>query len=121
MGETDVRDRLAQIRTLLAAERTFSAWIRTGLAGVGGGLVIVKLIPFHQVAHQRAAHTAGQLLVIWGAAIFIFAVVDYWTTYKRLEIKDASTALPISITVITALLFVAVAFILWTTFTVMGP
>ncbi len=120
MGETDVRDKLAQIRTLLAAERTFSAWIRTGLAGVGGGLVIVKLIPFRNIGHQKAAHAAGQLLVIWGAAIFIFALLDYWATYKKLDIKDASTALPLSIALITAILFVAAIVILWTTFSAVG-
>ncbi|MDP3450588.1 MAG: DUF202 domain-containing protein [Anaerolineaceae bacterium] len=36
-------DELASKRTALAAERTFSAWIWTGLAGVGGGIAVARL------------------------------------------------------------------------------
>lgn len=37
MQENFKQEELASERTLLAAERTFSAWIRTGLAALGGG------------------------------------------------------------------------------------
>ncbi|MCL6473409.1 MAG: DUF202 domain-containing protein [Firmicutes bacterium] len=87
MSDTEVRDKLAQIRTLLAAERTFSAWIRTGLAGVGGGLILVKLIPFRSDIHRQAATLSGQLLVIWGASVFIFAFFDYRHAYKTLSLS----------------------------------
>ncbi len=37
---------LAEERTLLASERTFSAWLRTALAAMAGGIAILRLISF---------------------------------------------------------------------------
>jgi len=44
MQPEDNREELAKERTLLAAERTFSAWMRTALAGIGGGLAVARLV-----------------------------------------------------------------------------
>jgi len=84
------RDVLASERTLLAAERTFSAWIRTGLAGVGGGLAIARALAFQSYAHQVTAQAIGVLLVIWGASIFVYAIVDYRRIYLRLTQESTS-------------------------------
>jgi putative membrane protein len=59
-------DVLASERTLLAAERTFSAWIQTGLAGVGGGLGVSRALVFQSYAHQLAAQVVSGALVIGG-------------------------------------------------------
>ncbi len=77
MEENQERDQLASERTLLAAQRTFSAWIRTGLAGVGGGLAVARVLIFKSSEHQQAAYLIGNLLVIWGAGIFLYAFFDY--------------------------------------------
>ena len=63
-------DELASKRTVLAAERTFSAWIRTGLAGVGGGLAVARLLIFEKSEHQFMAKLIGALLIRWGASLF---------------------------------------------------
>lgn len=121
MSETEARDRLAQVRTLLAAERTFSAWIRTGLAGVGGGLIIIRLIPFRNVVHQRAAQTIGQLLIIWGAAIFVFALWDYRHTYRTLSLKEVSRPFSWTLAISSGVLLAAALIILLITFRAVIP
>lgn len=82
---------LARIRTVMAAERTFAAWVRTGLATLGGGLAIVKLIPFRQVQHEWIAHLTGQLLIISGCGIFLFALINYGRTRRALGTKDPTS------------------------------
>lgn len=121
MSDTEVRDKLAQIRTLLAAERTFSAWIRTGLAGVGGGLILVKLIPFRSDIHRQAATLSGQLLVIWGASVFIFAFFDYRHAYKTLSLKDVSRPFSYALAVTSGILFVVALIVLLITFRTVSP
>lgn len=106
-------DILAVERTLLAAERTFSAWIRTGLAGVGGGVAIAHALTFTNPLHHKLAQISGLLLVLWGAGLFVYAVVDYRRTCARLTRetnlkKSLGVLLPM-----TALLLVVVALVLW--------
>lgn len=49
---------MAKLRTLLAAERTFLAWTRTGLPAVAGGLAVVKAVPFTNPNYIWAAHVS---------------------------------------------------------------
>ena len=79
------RTDLASMRTLMAAERTFSSWIRTGLAGVGGGLAFTHLLIFETEWHRFVASIVGILLVLWGVAIFIYAAINYFYEVKRLD------------------------------------
>lgn len=90
-SETQLRDDLALQRTILAgernqmaAERTFSAWIRTGLGGLAGGFALIRLITFKDPDNAYMAHIAGIVLLIWGIAIFIFAFVGYHKHVKKL-------------------------------------
>jgi putative membrane protein len=106
------RDELASERTLLAAERTFSAWIRTGLAGIGGGLAVARVLVFKSYEHQVVAHVIGALLVIWGASVFVYALVDYQRTCVRLMkeglVKNSLRALllmTVGLLIITSLVF----------------
>lgn len=77
------RTTLALERNLMAAQRTFTSWIRTGLAGVGGGILIMKVLSFSRVEHKLIATMAGQLMILWGILIFIFA----FTGYSRISSK----------------------------------
>ena len=106
-------DALAAERTLLAAERTFSAWIRTGLAGVGGGLAIARAIVFQSYAHQVTALVIGGLLVIWGASIFVYAIIDYRRTCVRLRQEGATANSLRAMILMTALLLIVVTLVLW--------
>jgi putative membrane protein len=63
-------------RFSLANERTFLAWIRTGLALIGGGLAVAGFLPDLHLPHLREVLAAGLMLL--GAAVAVRAV-DHWT------------------------------------------
>jgi putative membrane protein len=115
MQENSGRDELASERTLLAAERTFSAWIRTGLAGVGGGLAVPRVLIFKSYEHLIVAHVIGALLVIWGASIFIYAIIDYRRTCMRLMQESPSKNSLRALLLMTAVLLIIAALVLWIT------
>ena len=115
MQENRGREELASERTLLAAQRTFSAWIRTGLAGVGGGLAVTRALIFKSYEHQVVAHVIGGLLVIWGASIFVYAIIDYRRTYARLMQKVPSKNSLRALMLMTAVLLIVAALVFWIT------
>ncbi len=78
------RNALAKERTQLAAERTFLSWIRTGLTSVGIGIAVARFVIFHNVFHQNLAHFIGQLLILWGIGIFVFALFSYRRTRQQI-------------------------------------
>ena len=60
-------------RDLLANERTYLAWIRTGLGLIGVGVVLAKLIE-----HNRTmARIGGAGFIISGALVMIYAISRY--------------------------------------------
>jgi putative membrane protein len=67
-------------RYSLANERTFLAWIRTGLALLGGGLAVAGFLPALRVPHLREAIAVGLMLL--GAAVTLRAV-DHWARCER--------------------------------------
>jgi putative membrane protein len=79
----------------LAVERTFLAWIRTGLALMGFGFVVARFGLFlreleaARVAPTRTSHSIsvqfGTTLVILGVALTIVSVHRYITLLKRLD------------------------------------
>lgn len=113
MEKNQDRDQLASERTLLAAQRTFSAWIRTGLAGVGGGLAVARALIFKSSDHQAVAHFIGNLLVIWGAGIFLYSFFDYRSTCKRLTREFPSKNSIVFYILITAVLLIVSWLVLW--------
>lgn len=71
-------------QTLLAAERTFSAWLRTALAATAGGLAILRLIAFKTDTHRIVAYVMGEMLILWGCIIIVLAALDYHTLRIKL-------------------------------------
>lgn len=67
-------------RFSLANERTFLAWVRTGLALVAGGLAAAQFLPPLRIAHLREVIAVALLLL--GAAVAIRAV-DHWARCER--------------------------------------
>ncbi len=62
-------------RFSLANERTFLAWIRTGLAMIGGGLVVAQFLPPMAVPHLTKV--LGIALILLGAGCALRAI-DHW-------------------------------------------
>lgn len=79
------RTRLSTERSRLAIEQTFLSWIRTGLAGVGGGVAITRLLTFQHESHQLLSQFIGLVLVFWGMAIFVLSFLDYQHSCKQLN------------------------------------
>ncbi|GGM22417.1 membrane protein [Micromonospora sonchi] len=67
-------------RFSLANERTFLAWLRTGLALVAGGLAAAQFLPRLPLPHLREAIAVALLLL--GGAVAIRAV-DHWARTER--------------------------------------
>lgn len=105
----------AQERTLLAAERTFSAWIRTALAAMAGGLAILRLLHFKTEMHRVIAHVMGQTLIVWGAIVIIIASLDYLTIRKKLMVEHSYEISPVRFVVIVFPLVLVAALLIWVT------
>jgi putative membrane protein len=67
-------------RFSLANERTFLAWIRTGLALIAGGLACAQFLPPLPIEHLREAIAIA--LLILGAVVALRAV-DHWARTER--------------------------------------
>jgi putative membrane protein len=67
-------------RFSLANERTFLAWIRTGLALIAGGLACAQFLPPLGIAYLR--EIIAVLLLLLGALVALRAV-DHWARTER--------------------------------------
>lgn len=70
-------------RTVLANERTYAAWIRTGLAGMVTGLAIEKFMV--ELMPNWSIHLIAELLLVLSAVAFLVAA---WR-YTHLSVKIA--------------------------------
>ena len=72
MESTDRRTELAADRNVLAGERTYAAWVRTGFtalaAGVGAKKVLGGVLP------NWAILATGTVVVLFGAFCFVAAI-----------------------------------------------
>jgi putative membrane protein len=67
-------------RFSLANERTFLAWIRTGLALIAGGLACAQFLPPLPIRHLREIIAIA--LLVLGALVALRAV-DHWARTER--------------------------------------
>jgi putative membrane protein len=67
-------------RFSLANERTFLAWVRTGLALIAGGLAIAQFLPELRVPYLREA-LAISLLALGGAVAL--RALNHWVRVER--------------------------------------
>lgn len=79
-SEAGTVGRKPDYRFSLANERTFLAWIRTGLALVGGGLAVAAFLPAPRWPVIREAIAVALLLL--GAAVALRAV-NHWARAER--------------------------------------
>lgn len=108
-------------RVYLAAERTFLAWIRTGLSLMGFGFVVARFglflreIEFSQ--HPLSLHSArftlwvGTALILIGVAVNLFSAfqhIRFVTAVKRgTEVVDRPVTMAVVIALILAVTGIA--------------
>jgi len=73
-------------RTVLANERTFAAWIRTGLAALVGGLAVERI--FLGVHPAWLIRFVAVILILFSAGAFLLAVWRYAHLGIRLQALD---------------------------------
>jgi inner membrane protein YidH len=77
-------------RFSLANERTFLAWIRTGLALIGGGLAVAGFLPPLRLAHLREVVAIG--LMVLGSAVAFRAIDRYARVERAMRLGEALPA-----------------------------
>lgn len=107
------RNLLAHERTRLASERTLLSWIRTGLAGVGIGVAVARFLVFQNPESRLLAKGIGQLLIIWGIAIFLFALFSYRHSYYQLGIRESYKSSLIGVILIISMLVILCSILFW--------
>jgi putative membrane protein len=113
-----VEQRKAQLSDYLAAERTFLAWIRTGLALMGFGFVVARFGLFLQLlqVRQPGATTPSTGLSLWfGTALITLGVVvdvasswRHWRLVQELNRGETDTKRPSTLAIAVALIMAAV-------------
>lgn len=80
---------LGTLRTVMAADRTLMAWVRTALSMLSFGFTIYK---FLETAAQQGAlarpespQRVGLFLAAMGTGAMVLGVISYWTTLKDLQ------------------------------------
>lgn len=91
-------------RNYFAAERTFLAWVRSGLALMGFGFVLARFGLFlreaQAIIHITAGHSSkfsvwsGTALVLAGVVVNIFSIVNYRSTIARLNQGEMTSTRP---------------------------
>jgi len=66
---TESKTDLALTRTVLAVERTFNAWIKTGIGFLAGGLGFFKLM------EDQLAEAHGMLILLAAALLIVVAML----------------------------------------------
>lgn len=115
MKENLGRDELSVERTLLSTQRTFSAWIRTGLAALGVGLAVARALIFNNYTHQVIANVIGELLVILAAIIFAYAIISCHRACTRLSQEGFLKNLLGAMILMTVILLIIPTLVFWIT------
>jgi putative membrane protein len=80
---------LGTLRTVMAADRTLMAWVRTSLSMLSFGFTIYKVLDTAakqgHLAHSESPQQVGLFLAAMGTGSMILGVTSYWTTLKDLR------------------------------------
>ena len=104
----------AEDRTVLANERTFAGWMRTGLASVGIGLALQAV--FNAAEPTWAAKSVASAFIIVGILIFHAAWRNSCRTIERLSAHSTEPVSGSRFSIIAAVMSAAsfgVAVVLW--------
>jgi putative membrane protein len=81
---------LGVLRTMMAADRTLMAWIRTSLSMFTFGYTIYKVLQEvkeigHLDLHEAAPQNAGIMLTVTGTVALIMGITEYSATLRMLR------------------------------------
>ncbi len=81
---------LGIMRTILAADRTLMAWIRTSFTLLGFGFTIYAILKALQDAgntlpHENTPRNLGLFLSVMGILSLLLGTIDYWMTLRELR------------------------------------
>jgi putative membrane protein len=80
-----VADRDSRARTHLANERTFLAWLRTGLSLMAAGLAAAGFLPVDLVPGFPYVRAFSALLVLSGTVMVGYGASRYSKAYRQIE------------------------------------
>lgn len=113
----EVRDALAYDRTHLANERTFAAWLRTGLSVAAGGIAVAHLVP-EPARDSWIALLLGAAFVLLGVGVIAYGAHQFARVAGELG-RDSGRPSPArpgalyALTAVVAVLLLAVLLFLW--------
>jgi putative membrane protein len=76
-------------RTLMAADRTLMAWVRTGLSMLSFGFTIYKFLVYvkeslsDQVTKPQGPRRFALVLISLGTVSMIFGIIDHYRTFQE--------------------------------------
>lgn len=80
---------LGELRTIMAADRTLMAWVRTSLSMLSFGFTIYKflqdVVSKAAARHPDSPQQVGLFLVGMGVAAIVLGTISYWATLKDLQ------------------------------------
>jgi putative membrane protein len=80
---------LGTMRTIMAADRTLMAWVRTALSMLSFGFTIYKFLETAaqqgHLARPESPQKVGLFLAGMGTASMILGVLSYWATLRDLR------------------------------------
>ncbi|WP_207534459.1 YidH family protein [Desertivirga arenae] len=124
MTENNTTERKATASDHLANERTFLAWIRTSIAIMGFGFVVVKFSLFiKQISFAFDEHIPGQgkgysaiigiILVATGALMTLLAFLRYRSIERKLLANVYYPSFKLSLVLTIALLLVSILLVVY--------
>ena len=80
---------LGMLRTVMAADRTLMAWVRTSLSMLSFGFTIYKFLDTavqqNALARPESPQRVGLFLAAMGTGSMVLGVLSYWATLKDLR------------------------------------
>lgn len=112
----DLPEDLGGVRSVLAADRTLMAWIRTSLSMLSFGFTIYKflqgLADNNQIAATNSPQRIGMFLAAAGTAAMVLGTLSYWATLRDIA-RAGRFRLGRSVLVIAILMSIAGVALFW--------